>query len=138
MQRTPLIWASLGVLVISGCGSGGTLTKKMLQKQAQSIASLAAEGSLVARETAKGRMTSPFVRVHSQYLQEATKKVEKELGSAKASGSLEAKRSKALTLASTVVDQLGLLRRAPSDRELARRVESGLTKDAADAKALGK
>ena len=39
------IWLALIVLAAAGCG-GGTLSRKALQKQAESIQSLAAEGTL--------------------------------------------------------------------------------------------
>jgi hypothetical protein len=138
VKRSALIGLALAVLAAAGCGSGGTLTKKTLQKQAQSIESLAAEGSMVAQGAAQGRTTDPFVRVHAQYLQEAAKKIEQELGSSHASGSLEDKRRKGLKLAVTVGQELGRLHRAPGDRELAHRLQSGLTKDADDAKSLAK
>ena len=125
-------------LIATGCGGGGALSKKAFQKQAQSTESLAAEASLVAQGAAQGRSTDPFVRVHAQYLQKAAKTIEQELGSARASGSLEAKRIRGLRLVLTVGEELGRLHRAPSDREVARQLQSVFTKDAADAKSLAK
>ena len=126
------IWIALLVLPTAACGGGGTLSTKAFQKQAESLQSLAAEGALVAEGAADGRTTETFVSVHTQYLGEATSKVQAELASAQASGSLDEKRTTASRLAGRVTDELGQLHRAPDDRALAKRLASDLS-DAADA-----
>ena len=127
-------WICLVVLVLPtvACGGGGTLSTKAFQKQAESLQSLAAEGGLVAQGRADARATGTFVSVQSEYLGKAARKVEKELSSAKASGSLEQKRKSALRLAGRVTAELEQLHRAPDDGALAERLASDL-RDAADA-----
>lgn len=49
-------------LVLAGCGS------RSPEQQAESLHSLAAEGALLARDAADGRVTEPFTRVHSTEL----------------------------------------------------------------------
>jgi hypothetical protein len=138
VRRSAPILLALAVLSATGCGSGGTLTKKTFQKQAEAIQSLAAEGSMVSSDASKGRTTKTFVRVHTQYLQKAAKKVEQELDTSHASGSLEEKRIKGLKLALLVGGQLRQLHRAPGDRELAHRLQSDFTTAADDAEKLAK
>jgi hypothetical protein len=127
-------WTCLVLLVLptAACGGGGTLSTRAFQKQAESLQSLAAEGGLVARGMADGRATGTFVSVQSEYLGNAARKIETDLGSAQASGSLEQKRKSALRLASRITDELGELHRAPDDRALAERLALDL-RDAADA-----
>jgi len=56
-------------LGLAGCGgSSQTLDAKALQKQAEAIESLAAEGALLAQDVSEGDTTSVFVRVHAEAL----------------------------------------------------------------------
>jgi len=124
-------------LLLCSCG-GGQLSKKELQKEVESIQSLAAEGALVARDAADGSTTDVFVRVHSQYLQKAADKVEQGLSSAQASGSLDADRAKAQRLAARVADELGRLHAHPGDRARAAQLAGSLDDDAKTAEELAK
>jgi hypothetical protein len=125
-------------LLLCSCG-GGQLSKKELQKEVESIQSLAAEGALVARDAADGSTTDVFVRVHSQYLQKAADKVEQGLSSAQASGSLDADRAKAQRLAARVADELGRLHADPGDRaRAAAQLAGSLDDDAKTAEELAK
>ena len=100
--------------------------------------SLAAEGGLVAQGRADGRATGTFVSVQTEYLAKAAGKIERELGSAHASGGLEQKRKSALRLAGRITDELEQLHRAPDDAKLAARLESELRDEAAAAEKLAK
>ena len=131
------IWLALIVLAAAGCG-GGTLSRKALQKQAESIQSLAAEGTLVAKGAAGDRTTDNFVSVHTDYLGEAARKIEKDLGSSHATGSLDAKRKEAERLAGMVADDLDRLHRAPANRGLAAALRSSFAKEAEAAGKLSK
>jgi hypothetical protein len=124
-------------LLLCSCG-GGQLSKKELQKDVESIQSLAAEGALVAREAADGSTTDVFVRVHSQSLQKAADKVEQKLSSAQASGSLDADRANAQQLAARVADELGRLHAHPGDRARAAQLAGSLDDDAKTAEELAK
>jgi hypothetical protein len=56
-------------LGLAGCGGAPqTLDAKALQKQAEAIESLAAEGALLAGDASEGDTTSVFVRVHAEAL----------------------------------------------------------------------
>jgi hypothetical protein len=132
------IWLAIAVLATAGCGGGGTLSKKDLQKQAEAVQSFAAEGALVAQGAQEDRTTDAFVRVHTEYLAKAVTKVESELSSKQASGSLDDKRARVATLASVVSKDLDQLHRNPGDRALAARLKSELAKHAATAEELAK
>jgi hypothetical protein len=116
----------LVVLLLAGCGGGGTLTKKDLQKQLEAVQSFAAEGALVADGAADERATDIFVRVHTLYLGDGIKKVREQASAGHASGDLEQKRDTAIELASGVERQLERLHESPGDRDVARDVEAQL------------
>jgi len=126
------------VVAATSCGGGGTLSKKELQKQAEAVQSFAAEGALVAQGAQQGRTTDTFVRVHTEYLAKAARKVESELGSKHASEGLDQKREDATKLASLVSQDLDRLHRDPGDRALAARLRLALAKNAATAEELAK
>ena len=71
-----LLLISVVFLAAAGCGGGGSVSQKDVQKQFAAIQSLAAEGALVADGAAEGRTTDVFVRVHTGYLDKAARKVE--------------------------------------------------------------
>ena len=122
---------ALGLLLLAGCGGGGSASQKDIQKQFEAIQSLAAEGALVADGAADGRTTDVFVRVHTGYLDEAARKVQAQLSSEHASGAAERDRIRAARLASNVADQLARLGDDPGDHETARRIQKQLERDAA-------
>jgi hypothetical protein len=126
-----LLLISIVLVVSAGCGGGGSVSQKDVQKQFQAIQSLAAEGALVAGGAADGRTTDVFVRVHTGYLDKAARKVETKLSSAHATGAAELDRVRAARLASSVSDELATLGDDPGDREAARRIQRRLERDAA-------
>jgi hypothetical protein len=126
-----LLLISIVLVVSAGCGGGGSVSQKDVQKQFQAIQSLAAEGALVAGGAADGRTTDVFVRVHTGYLDKAARKVETKLSSAHATGAAERDRVRAARLASSVSDELATLGDDPGDREAARRIQRRLERDAA-------
>jgi hypothetical protein len=126
-----LLLISIVRVVSAGCGGGGSVSQKDVQKQFQAIQSLAAEGALVAGGAADGRTTDVFVRVHTGYLDKAARKVETKLSSAHATGAAERDRVRAARLASSVSDELATLGDDPGDREAARRIQRRLERDAA-------
>jgi hypothetical protein len=129
--RLATVGVALALLVLSGCGGGGTLSKEELQKQYEAIQSLAAEGALVADGAADGRATETFVAVHSLYLSEAARKVETDLRSSKGP-------QPAVSLARQVAEDLDRLHEEPDDPELARRLSEQLQASAADAEERAK
>jgi len=128
-----LLLISVVLLVAAGCGGGGSVSQKDVQKQFEAIQSLAAEGALVADGAADGRTTDVFVRVHTGYLDKAARKVEGQLSSARASGAAERDRVRAARLASSVAGELARLGEDPGDRVRARRIEQQLQRDASAA-----
>jgi hypothetical protein len=132
MRRLALsLW--LVVLLLAGCGGGGALSKKDLQKQLEAVQSFAAEGALVADGAADERTTDIFVRVHTLYLGAGVQKVRKQVSAGHASGDLEEKRDVAIELASEVERQLKRLHESPGDQDVARSVKAQLQRDAARA-----
>jgi hypothetical protein len=129
---------AIAVLCTAGCGGGGTLSKKDLKKQAEAVQSFAAEGALLAKDAQQSRTTETFVRVHTEYLAKGAKKVETELGSAHASGSLDQQREGAMRLASLVVANLERLHRNPGDKAVAGQLRDEFAMNAAAAEELAK
>ena len=70
MRKTALLLAAL--VVVAGCG-----TPSSPSKQAEQLASIAAEGALAAHDAAEGSTTDTFTRVHGNALEELASKVEK-------------------------------------------------------------
>jgi hypothetical protein len=130
VSRPATIGVALAVLALSGCGGGGTLSKKDLRKEFEAIQSLAAEGALVADGVADGRTTETFVSVHARYLSEAAGQIETDVSAA---GGPSERRS-AERLASLVSQDLDELHREPGDRRLAARLRERLELYAAAAK----
>ena len=133
MVLARLLLISVVLLVAAGCGGGGSVSQKDVQKQFEAIQSLAAEGALVADGAADGRTTDVFVRVHTGYLDKAARKVEGQLSSARASGAAERDRVRAARLAASVAGELARLGDDPGDRAGARRIEQQLQQDASAA-----
>jgi hypothetical protein len=114
------------LLAIGGCGGSSTLTEKTLQKQDETVHSAAAEGELLASDVARDRTTEPFARVHSGDLADQAKAVAKKMRETEAPPGLERERRQVLVRATRVERALEQLHAAPTDQELARRVEAEL------------
>jgi hypothetical protein len=136
MLGRAILVAALAFL-LAACG-GGELTRRSLQKEVESIGSAAAEGGLLAHDTADGRSTHAFTAVHSQVLAEQAMKVEKKLSSAEVSPGLERQRRQADRLAARVQSELERLHESPADREVARAVAARLDDAAKAAEELAK
>ena len=137
LRRSPPLAALLGALVLAGC-NGGTVDKQALTKDAETIASLATEGGLLAHKTSVGESTGPFTRVQSQTLGREASNLSDALGQRPTSPELETKVRSAGKLAGQVAAQFELLHRHPTDRGVARSVEEALGPLADDADKLAK
>ena len=138
MPRGTTICLAIAIFATAGCGGGGTLSEKDLKLQAEAVQSFAAEGALVAKGAQQGRTTDTFVRVHTEYMAKAVRKVETELSSKHASGSLDQKREEAARLALLVSLNLDRLHRHPGDQAVAAQLRSELEDNAAAAEKLAK
>jgi hypothetical protein len=138
VPRGKTVYLAIAVLASAGCGGGGTLSEKDLKLQAEAVQSFAAEGALVAKGVEQGRTTDTFVRVHTDYLAKAARKVETELGSKQASGRLDQQREDAARLALLVSLNLERLHRHPGDQDLAGELSSELEDNADAAERLAK
>ena len=119
-------------LLAAGCGSGGTLSAKALSQESSTLQSLAAEGALLARDSAAGKTTRVFTRVHSEYLAQGRLEVghvaaERE-DDARAPAEAQAARQRSRRKVSSELEQLGHASSTEQQR-LARELER-------DAKAL--
>jgi RNA polymerase-interacting CarD/CdnL/TRCF family regulator len=122
-----LSWLCVVLLVaLGGCGGSSTLTEKSLSKQEDAVHSAAAEGELLASDVARDRTTEPFARVHSGDLAEQAETVVKTLREAEAEPGLEGERRQVLSQATRVERALEQLHSAPTNRDLARRLQAEL------------
>lgn len=138
MSRLAPSCAALALLVLAGCGAGGTLSESELTKEIETIGSAAAEGALLAHDAADGRTTHAFTKVHSEFLSEATRKVGAELSEASVSSGLEQRRTRAEELARQTTHELDRLHDDPGDEQIARSAFEGLENAARAAEELAK
>jgi hypothetical protein len=124
-------------LVLAGC-NGGTVDKQALTKDAESIASLATEGGLLAHEAAIGESTGSFTRIQSETLGKQASNFADALGQRPTSPGLETKTRSAGKLAGLVAQQFERLHRQPTDRAVASSVEKALSPLADKADKLAK
>jgi small-conductance mechanosensitive channel len=129
---------AIAVSLAAGCGGGGTLSHDSLRKEAESIQSVAAEGALLAHDSADGRTTTPFVSVHSEVLAESAGKVAQKLESAAVEPGLEQDRARAERLATRIEEELDQLDEDPDDQAEARRVADELDQAAKAAEELAR
>jgi small-conductance mechanosensitive channel len=129
---------AIAVSLAAGCGGGGTLSHDSLRKEAESIQSVAAEGALLAHDSADGRTTTPFVSVHSEVLAESAGKVAQKLESAAVEPGLEQDRARAERLATRIEEELDQLDEHPDDQAEARRVADELDQAAKAAEELAR
>jgi hypothetical protein len=127
---------AISILLTTGCGGGGTLSRDSFRKEAESIQSVAAEGALLAHDTADGRTTTPFASVHADDLAESVAKVSEKLQSAEVESELEQDRGRAVRLSSRIEEELTHLHDDPEDRAEARRVADALEEIAKAAEEL--
>jgi hypothetical protein len=108
------------------------LSTKALQQEASSLQSLAAEGSLLASDAARGRSTTVFVRVHGAELAKTAKASATLLGGSRSPGS-----RRLAALGARLTRQLDQLAQSGSDRATQRRLAAQLNRGAAQAEKLG-
>jgi hypothetical protein len=137
MRRSPTLAGIVAVVCLAGCGGSSTLTAKALEEQAGTLQSLAAEGSMLAGDTADGKMTRAFTRVHATDLGDAAASVGTALGGAHPAPGLAARATRTQRLAGAVHRDLAALAAAPGDKAQARSLAQQLERAAQTAKRLG-
>jgi hypothetical protein len=130
-RKAALSLAGAVALATVGCG-GGALSGKALRQEATNLQALAAEGSLLADVAARGDVTSPFLRLHAGYLQDAARSAAAALTKGQAEGA-----HRLAALAGRIWDELGRLAHSGSDRAVQRRLADELSNLAQHAEQLG-
>ena len=128
---------ALLLLPLAGC-NGGTVDRHALKRDAESVASLATEGGLLANDVSKGRSTKYFVRVHAKELSRAASNLEDALAERPTSPGITADVRKLSKLAGKVSGELEQLHLHPTDRNAAASLKQPLSDDADAADKLAK
>jgi hypothetical protein len=102
------------------------VSAKAIKTQSTSLQSLAAEGALLARDSAAGKTTAIYTRVHSEALSKAASKAADSLQTATTEPALEPKLRQLAALASEVSADLKRLGHASKEEQsaLARQLET--------------
>jgi hypothetical protein len=120
------------ILLLAACAAGlaackgGAVTEWRLQQDAESLASIAADGQLLAAETAKGESTHPFTEVHAQELRKEADQLADVLDSADPRPGLERPTAQLVAAARRAADQLQTLEDHPGERTVALGVRDAL------------
>ena len=135
VARRVVILLVIAVVSLSACG--GPIQREELGRGIETLRSIAAEGSVVARGVADNRTRSTFVRVQSRSLSDDADHEAEKLTDAEASAELTDKKQKAVALAKRISSALGDLRTDPGNEQTGRTVEKQLNGLARQARDLG-
>ena len=113
------------LLALVGCGGSNTLTAEQLEKQVETIDSVAGEGSLLAGDVERGRTTEPFARIHSGDLSELADSTVEALDKLAPPGAEDARRREEAR-AQAVAEALAKLHSDPADQRVAAQVRRDL------------
>jgi hypothetical protein len=102
--------------VLSGCGR---LDRDAVRTEVGKIESASAEGTLVAREAARGRAFLGFILIRSAELRSEAEKAQQKLSSTPAEDGWNDEASAATKLAGQIAVGLGALHQHPHDRHAA-------------------
>ena len=136
-ERIARVGLALLLLPLAGC-NGGTVDRHALKRDAETVASLATEGGLLANDVSKGRSTKYFVRVHAKELSRAASNLEDALAERPTSPGITADVRKLSKLAGKVSGELEQLHLHPTDRNAAASLKQPLSDDADAADKLAK
>jgi hypothetical protein len=113
------------LVAVAGCGGSSTVSAEQLEKQRETVHSIASEGALLAADVERGRSTRPFAKIHSGDLSELAEGAAKAL--AKPAGPpLEAERRREEARAVAVSDALAQLHAHSDDTDVAATVRRKL------------
>jgi hypothetical protein len=139
LSKQPIARVALALLSLSlvGC-NGGTVDRHALKRDAETVASLATEGKLLANDVSKGRSTKYFVRVQAKGLSRAASNLEDALAERPTSPGITSDVRKLSKLAGKVAVELEQLHLHPTDRAVAASLKQPFSDDADAADKLAK
>ena len=117
-HRSGALVLAVGIALFACACGGGSLSAKAIATQSSSVQSLAAEGALLGRDSAAGKTTAIYTRVHSEALAKAASKAAASLQSATTEPGLEPKLRRVASLAGEVSDDLKQLGHASRNEQL--------------------
>src|SRR5215210_539662 len=130
----------VGVLVVVALGAApagcGRETRHDVRASVLQIASISAEGALMADDLSKGHTKTTFVRVHGEELSSQAQHEAEKLNDAPVSPAIDGRVQRAVELAGDVGGAIDDLRTSPQDRGGAREVELRLQRWAQEAQRL--
>ena len=107
--------ALAGVVVGAGAGCGGAIGRDELARSLQTVASVAAEGQLMAHDVSRNRARSSFVRAHARELSDSADHEGEKLADATTAADLAGPLARAVALARQVSIALAALQITPAD-----------------------
>ncbi|MEP7060352.1 MAG: hypothetical protein ABI828_06440 [Actinomycetota bacterium] len=119
LRRERMLVLGSILVMFAGCGGGRLLGAKALLQQAKSLQSEAAEGALLAQDTAAGRTTIIYTREQSSVLAKAASLIELSLSRATTVPAIEPDLRRLAELAGRVRADLGRIGNASADEERA-------------------
>jgi len=114
------------------------MTPWRLQQDADSLASIAADGELLAGETAKGESTGPFTTVHARELRQEADQLAEVVASTEPDPGLARSTAQLATTARAAARALRRLEEHPGEEDVAARVGDRLGAIAERAEQIGK
>ncbi len=134
MLRLLALLLLVGVAVCAGgCGRAG---RQGVRAGIEQLASISAEGALMAEDLARGRTKTTFVRVHGEELSAQAEHEAQKLNDDPISPSLQGQVKAAIELSSDIGGAIDDLRISPRDRGQARQQEAKLRRWANEAGSL--
>jgi hypothetical protein len=137
MKSIARVALALLLLSLAGC-NGGTVDRHALKRDAETVASLATEGKLLATDASKGRSTKYFVRVQAKGLSRAASNLEDALAERPTSPGIKSDVRKLSKLAGKVAVELEQLHLHPTNRGVAASLKQPFSDDADAADRLAK
>jgi hypothetical protein len=134
MRRAVLMLVAAGVIgPLSGCGREA---RHQVRLSVEQLASISAEGALVADDLARGRTKTTFVRVHGSELSAQAEHEAEKLNDDPVAPSLHGRIQAAIKLASDIGGAIDDLRTSPQDQMQARVAQRKLHRWADEARKL--
>jgi hypothetical protein len=133
--RRALAVSVVAVLAFAAAGCGRE-SRHDVRLGVEQLASISAEGALMADDVARGRTKTTFVRVHGEELSSQAEHETEKLNDAPVAPDLHSRVQAAIKLSSNIGGAIDDLRVSPQDRQQARRAEHDLHRWAGEAQKL--